>query len=60
MPKQATLEHQFRFINHQKRLIYLNTLFGRKDCIQIIQEDISHYRVTMEKPKQNKFEIQEK
>ena len=35
--------------------MHFNALFGRNDCVQIVQEDISCYRV---KPKQNKIEIQ--
>ena len=34
-----------------------NALFGKKDCSQIVQEDIPHYIAAVWKPK-NKVEIQ--
>ena len=48
----------FESINHQTRLIYFNTLFGRNDYTQIVQEDIPRDRLAMRKPKRNKVEIQ--
>ena len=47
----------FRYINHRKRQVHFNALFGRNDCTQIVQEDIPRNRVAVWKPK-NKIEIQ--
>ena len=47
----------FRRINHRKWLVYFNALFGRNDWTQIVQEDISRYKIAVWKPP-NKVEIQ--
>ena len=48
---------ELRLTYHHRRLIYFNISFGRNDCNQIVQEDISRYRVAIWKPKRNKVEI---
>ena len=48
---QQFKDAEFGRINHRKRQMNFNALFGRNECSQLVQEDIPRYRVTVWKPK---------
>ena len=46
----TTKNTEFECINHRKRLVHFNVLFGRCDCSLIVQEDISLLQSCCVKP----------